>query len=26
MSISWDMIARCERLEPPVHRTPIPAA
>ena len=26
MSISWDMIARWERLEPPVHRTPTPAA
>eukprot|EP00434_Breviolum_minutum_P032179 symbB.v1.2.028460.t1/scaffold3020.1/size65267/3 len=26
MSINWDMIARWEKLEPPIHRTPIPGS
>ena len=26
MSLNWDMIARWERMEPPVHRTPIPGS
>ena len=26
MSLNWDMIARWEALEPPVHRTPIPSS
>lgn len=26
MSINWGMVARWERLEPPVHRTPIPGS
>lgn len=26
MSINWDLIARWEKLEPPIHRTPIPGS